>query len=366
MRILYDHQVFSLQNHGGASVYYYELAARLGPMPGIHVDVCLGLGRSVYPFAALQADGTRIVAWDSDMRPGLPRYAVNEFLTGAWCATAGKWDIYHSTLYRRMPTVRARRLVATNHDCIQERFPELFRDNGRVVRAKRKMYAQADIIICVSESSRRDVLRYYDLAPGKTRVLHQGMPKLERQPTKATEFNERLRRPYLLYVGARYAYKNFSALLDAYASGGFSRDYDLVVVGGGDLRPPEQRQLHALGIDRNVLLWTYVSDAILAEAYSGATLFVSPSLYEGFGLPPLEALSLGCPVLASNSASVPEICGDCACYFDPEIPGDLERGIRDTLNDPDREQRRNRGLQQANRYNWQKNAEGTLAIYQSL
>lgn len=366
MRILYDHQVFSLQNHGGGSVYYYELASRLGGLPGIEVDVCLGLSQSVYPFSSLKGTGTRVIGWDSGIRPGLARYAVNEMLTGAWCAAACRWDIYHSTLYRRMPLVRARRTVATNHDCTQERFPEFFRDNGRVVRAKRKLYQRADRVICVSESSRRDLLEFYDIDRERTCVVHQGVPQLQRCSEKAGEFIERVRRPYLLHVGARYAYKNFDGLLEAYAAGGFAGDFDLVVMGGGEFSPAESEQVKALGIEKNVMHWKYASEAVLAEAYSRAALFVSPSRYEGFGLPPLEALTLGCPVLASNSASVPEICGDCACYFDPTIPGDLERGLRDALNDPEREQRLSRGFQRASQYNWQRNAEGTLAVYESL
>jgi len=331
MRILYDHQVFSLQNYGGGSVYYYELASRLGQLPGIEVDVCLGMGRSVYPFPSLKGTGTRVIGWDSALRPGLLRYVANEVLTGAWCALATRWDIYHSTLYRRMPLVRARRTVATNHDCTQERFPDLFRDNGRVVKAKRKLYQCADLVICVSETSRRDLLEFYSIDRDRTCVIYQGVPQLHRCSEKAVKFIEKVRRPYLLHVGARYAYKNFDGLLEAYAAGSFAGEYDLVVVGGGEFTAREQERVKALGIEKNVLHWKYASEAILAEAYNRAALFVSPSRYEGFGLPPLEALMLGCPVLASNSASVPEICGDCACYFDPMVPGDLERGIREPV-----------------------------------
>lgn len=307
-----------------------------------------------------------MLGWDSGFRPGIARYGVNELLTGAWCAAAGPWDIYHSTLYRRMPLVRARRTVATNHDCTQERFPELFRDNGRVVRAKRKLYQRADRVICVSESSRRDLLEFYDIGRDQTCVIYQGVPQLLRCSEQAGEFIERIRRRYLLHVGARYAYKNFDGLLEAYAGGGFAKDFDLVVIGGGEFAQAEQERIRTLGIQKNVMHWKYASEAVLAEAYSRAALFVSPSRYEGFGLPPLEALTLGCPVLASNSASVPEICGDCACYFNPAIPGDLERGIRDALNDPEREQRLLKGFKRSSRYNWQKNAADTLGVYESL
>jgi glycosyltransferase involved in cell wall biosynthesis len=366
MRILYDHQVFSLQNHGGGSVYFYELAARLSRLEDIHVDVCLGFNRCLYPFHSLEKSKTRVLGWNVDLKPGLVRYALNEAVTGAWCLTAGPWDIYHSTLYRRMPSVRARRTVATNHDCTQERFPELFNDGKRVFRAKQKLYEQADAIMCVSESSRKDLLEFYGVDRAKTHVVHQGIPRLERATDQCQEFVAQLRRPYLLFVGARYSYKNFIGLLGAFSSGGFSKDYDLVVIGGGKFTEVEVNEIQRLGVSDSVLQWTFVNDAVLAEAYARAQLFVSPSLYEGFGLPPLEALSLSCPVLASNSASIPEICGDAALYFDPTRPGDLERGMRDALNDPGCQERIVLGLKTAATYSWQKNAEKTLEVYRML
>lgn len=366
MRILYDHQVFSLQNHGGGSVYFYELASRLSRLSSVHVDVFLGFNGCQYPFDSQKGGGLRVVGWKNGLRPGLSRYALNEIVTSPHCIFLGPWDIYHSTLYRRSPQVRARRTVATNHDCTQERFPELFNDADRVIRAKRRLYERADAIMCVSESSRKDVMEFYGVPPSKTHVVHQGVPRLARSPEQAQEFLARLRRPYILFVGARYSYKNFLGLLDAYSSGGFATDFDLAVVGGGEFTDAETSRIRQLGISESVLHWSYVSEAVLAEAYARAQLFVSPSLYEGFGLPPLEALSLSCPVLASNSASVPEVCGDAAIYFDPRQPGDLERGLRDALNDPDRQRRITLGLATAARYSWQTNAEKTLEVYRTL
>jgi glycosyltransferase involved in cell wall biosynthesis len=365
MRILYDHQVFSLQNYGGGSVYFCELASRLSQIDGIFVDVFLGFNRCRYPFV-LNRRQARVHGWKSSIPPGLLRYAMNEMVTSIQCVSSAPWDIYHSTLYRGMPAVRARRIVATNHDCTQERFPELFDDAGRVFRAKRRLYERADAIMCVSELSQKDLIEFYGVARSKTHVVHQGVPQLFRVPEQAQDFLAQLHRPYILFVGARYSYKNFRGLLYAYASGGFAKEYDLVVVGGGEFTEDEKGEMRRLGISESVAHWKYASAAILAEAYARAQLFVSPSLYEGFGLPPLEALSLGCAVLASNSASIPEICGDAATYFDPGREGDLERGLRDALNDPDRRQRIELGLRTVARYSWQKNAEGTLAVYRTI
>jgi len=366
MRILYDHQVFSLQNVGGASTYFYELASHLSRLPSESVSLYLGLQRSVQPFWSLKQYGARVMEWDSNMRPGLARYAVNEAVTSALCLAIGRFDIYHATLYRRMPMARARRLVATNHDCTHETFPDLFPDAQRVIEAKERLYDSADAIICVSESSRLDLIKFYNPDPAKIHVISLGLPRLRRDAIASQEFVASLRRPYLLFVGARHTYKNFGGLLKAFAHGGFVEDYDLVVIGGGKFSDRELDEIRSFGLSSAVIHWDFVSEPILAEAYARARLFVSPSLYEGFGLPPLEAMSLGCPVLASNSSSSPEVCGEAAFYFDPLCDGDLERGLCDALNDRDGQRRREIGTERAASFRWQTMAEETMAVYRGL
>lgn len=304
--------------------------------------------------------------WDTKLSPGLPRYALNELVTGVWSLAVGKWDIYHPTLYRRMPTVRSRRTVATHHDCVQERFPELFSDGARIIKAKRQLYDTADAIICVSESSRNDLLRYYDVERTKTHVIYHGVKLLERQFSKAHKFVAQLRRPYLLYVGARYAYKNFYGLLQAFEAGGFGHEFDLVVVGGGAFSEAERNEVRRLGLNDCVLHYGLVSEPELAEAYCRAHLFVYPSLYEGFGFPPLEAMSLGCPVLAARTSSIPEICRDAAYYFDPACPGDLKKSLYDTLNDFNPQVHITKGYERVSHYNWETCATRTLEIYGRL
>src|SRR4051812_25124775 len=173
MRILYDHQAFSLQNAGGASRYHFELARILSSRDDVSVSAYLGLNACVHPFGSLK--NARVLSVKSKLQPGVLRYAANELLTGVSALIAGKWDVYHPTLYRAMPCSRNRKIVVTHHDCTHERFPELFPNVDRVLSAKTKLYAQADSIICVSESSRRDLLRFYSIDPNKTFVIHHGM-----------------------------------------------------------------------------------------------------------------------------------------------------------------------------------------------
>lgn len=360
MHILYDHQVFSLQNAGGISRYYVELASRLSGLSS--VDVYIGLSNGVYSFAG----GPRIWNWKTTLRPGLSRYALNELLTGARALSSGHWDIYHPTLYRRMPWVRAQRTVATHHDCVQERFPELFSDRRRVMQAKRSLYAAADVIICVSNSSRDDLIAFYEVDRKKTKVIYHGVTRPARDSAKAGDFISRVKRSFLLYVGARHAYKNFVPFLRAYGSGGFAREFDLVVIGGGEFTDCERAEIRRLGLRGRVVQYASASEAVLAEAYCRAYLLVYPSLYEGFGFPPLEAMSVGCPVLAARTSSIPEVCGDAAVYFDPEKADGIENGLFAALNDYDRKARVARGLEVASRYDWQRCATETLELYHGL
>src|SRR5262249_48459972 len=131
------------------------------------------------------------------------------------------------------------------------------------------------------------------------------------------QLNRLARRQYLLYVGARGRYKNFGGLLTAFHDSGLHRSFDLFALGGGPPTDAEKATIAKLGITDAVIVIPRASDEFLSAAYAGATLFVYPSFNEGFGLPPLEAMSLNCPVLASQVSAIPEICGDAPFYFDP-------------------------------------------------
>jgi glycosyltransferase involved in cell wall biosynthesis len=272
--------------------------------------------------------------------------------------------VYHSTLYRCVPLVRARRMVATHHDCVHERFPELFPDAGKILRAKQRLYRDADAIICVSEASRKDLLFYYQVSAAKTRVIHHGVTPLPRCRDSAQKLRMRLRREYILFVGSRAPYKNFNALLRAFHGTGLYDSVDLLVLGGGPLTQEEGTMMSRLGLNDSVISMPAVSDCILGEAYAGARLFVYPSRCEGFGFPPLEAMAAGCPVLASNTSSIPEVCLDAPFYFDPEDQESFTRVLPVAVNDQEaRTQAINNGSKVASQYSWKRCGEQTLALY---
>ena len=364
MRILYDHQLFSRQSAGGASRYFFELLRYVAQVPEVEAELLMGMQHSAYPLRQLASANLRVTGVDGPALPGIWLYLANEALSNVLGGLRGTMDIYHPTLYRRVPIVRTRRVVATHHDCTQERFPREFRYADKVRRAKKSLYERADAILCVSEFCRKELLEFYDIDRSKTHVIHHGLSQLPRSPQAARSLQQHLRNDYLLYVGSRASYKNFHGLLQAFRETGLAESFDLLTLGGGALTTAEQSLIAQLGLTQSVICLPLVSDELLAEAYAGARLFVYPSLSEGFGFPPLEAMSLDCPVLASRVSSIPEVCQDAPFYFDPadqnSFAGELLRAMND---EPARQGVIARGREVAARYSWEKCGRETLAVY---
>jgi len=233
MRILYDHQVFSLQNVGGASRYHYELLRYLSTVPEVQTELFLGLNQTTYPFRELSSPTTRVVGVRAPLGPGMLRYALNEAWASAALVFDGRFDVYHATYFRRSPAIRARHIVTTHHDCTYEQFPHLFRDAAAVMRSKRTLFARVERIICISEASRRCLLEFYPVRAEQTCVVHHGMAPLPRSPQAEKQLRQHIRRGFLLYVGTRSAHKNFAALLQAFQQSCLYEDYDLLALGGG-------------------------------------------------------------------------------------------------------------------------------------
>jgi glycosyltransferase involved in cell wall biosynthesis len=247
---------------------------------------------------------------------------------------------------------------------IHERFHEMFSPNDDTISRKKAAILRADQIICVSESTRRDLLEYFDLPESKVAVVHHGFnPTTEVVPVPTAPVL--MDRPFLLYVGDRKNHKNFEGLLRVYASSSFlSKEFSLVCFGGGSFNAEELHLLNKCGCNDGHVVYAGCSDSVLFALYRQATAYVCPSKYEGFGIPLLEAMNAGCPVACSNTSSLPEVAGDAALYFDPY---DLE-SIRETLeflaeSDSRRAELQLMGRRRAALFSWDKCATETMALY---
>jgi glycosyltransferase involved in cell wall biosynthesis len=283
-------------------------------------------------------------------------------------------QLFHATEHL-LPPLRGVPTVLTVHDMIFRLFPEHQRRlNYWYLNATMPLYCRrADAIITVSESSKRDIVAHYGLDPAKVTVIYEAAsPEFAPGPPAAVEEARRrygLPERFLIHVGTIEPRKNLSRLVEALQR---LRDrglaVPLVVVGGkGWLYDDFFRRLEALEVRDAVHFPGYVPAADLPLLYSAATAAVTPSVYEGFGLPVLEAMACGTPVLSSNAASLPEMGGAAARYFDPYDVEAMAEAIGTVWTDGElRSEMRRQGLQQAARFSWERAARETLAVYARL
>ena len=233
-----------------------------------------------------------------------------------------------------------------------------------MIAAKRAAVNRADHIICISETTQRDLVRLYGIDPARTSVVYLGHSlTVEADAAKVQSGG---RRPSLLYVGYRGGYKNFMTLLQAYGSSPILREFELIAFGGHPLLRDEQNEIRRLGITDRVRFESG-SDRELAAHYQAATAFIYPSKYEGFGIPPLEAMSHGCPVVCSNAGAIPEVVGDAGLYFDPNNPEELRTELeRVVTTEALQADLRARGNERIAMFSWDKCAAETARIYREI
>ena len=255
------------------------------------------------------------------------------------------------------------------------RFPRAFNRANRLYLTVmgRAAVRRADHLLAISESTRQDLIKLLGAAPERVTVTYCGVdPSFRPLPADAVaRFRARHELPerFILYVGTLEPRKNVPRLLEAYARLVRAGDAPpLVIVGARGWRHASiDARLAALGLGERVRLLGYLPAADLPLCYNAADLFVYPSLYEGFGLPPLEALACGTPVVTSNTSSLPEAVGDVAVCVDPRDVGKLAAAMRQVLDDASlRARLRASGIDWAAGFTWQRMAEQTLAVYHRL
>lgn len=295
--------------------------------------------------------------------PVIPR--ARRFVRRLWVGR-GRGQVWHSTYYT-LPEQWDGAQAVTVHDMIHERFSHLFnRPEAAEFRArKRASILAADRIICVSETTRQDVQHFYGLDGARIRVIPHGCSDVFR-PLAGDDCPLTLpaAESFLLYVGSRAPYKNFHGLVRAYSAWP-GRDEVALIVVGQDWSADEGRLLRELGLAERVRLLTDVDDETLCVLYNRAAALVLPSFYEGFGIPLLEAMACGCPIVASRIPSTIEVAGDCPVYFEPTAMDSLWAALDLALSEGRDTARVQQGLQRVQRYSWDQAAQQTLEVYRS-
>jgi glycosyltransferase involved in cell wall biosynthesis len=363
VRIAFDSQIFALQRFGGISRYIVRLAEQLAASE--HAVKVVAPFHQNSHLEQAQAD---LVSGKS-VAPALRRATkfllpINHFV-GARAIAAFKPDIVHETYYAAQASSRAAPCVVTVHDMIHERYPEQFRAFGSTSNRKRAAVKRADHVICISHSTQRDLQHFFDVPAEKISVVHHGYEQFQSQGAAVTREGNR---PLILYVGLRGGYKNFAALVGAFASSARLRaDFDLVAFGGGAFSNDEQLALRAAGLRPEQARQVSGADSVLGGLYKQAAAFVYCSKYEGFGLPPLEAMAQGVPVVSSKTSSMPEVIGDAAEFFDPESSEDLAGALERVVYSSARAAALvTLGEQRLTQFSWRRCALETAASYARL
>lgn len=364
MNIIYDYQIFSAQRYGGISRYFVELIhhivdsgkAKVSVISPIYVNAYLATTPRLVRVVGLKMPVVRFT--------GRFYRAINQLLSGVLLRWS-KPDLVHETYFSGKSTMGAPyKRVLTVYDMIHELLPEEFAENDTTAKAKAKAVGYADHVICISERTRSDLIDILKVPREKTSVVYLGFSLR----TSGSKTYIPVRRAFLLYVGARGGYKNFACLLRTYAANTrLKNEFDLLAFGGGEITDDENKLIRQLGIPKENLQLIHGGDDVLEGLYRRAAVFIYPSLYEGFGIPPLEAMSFNCPVVCSNTSSIPEIVGDAAVLFDPKSSEELDKSLISVLYDEGlRKTLIARGQERVKQFSWEKCARQTMAIYHKV
>jgi glycosyltransferase involved in cell wall biosynthesis len=364
MKIVYDYQIFGNQRYGGISRYFHEISKIIPTIEGDSVEIFAPLYINEY---IRHSDTVRLTGIKSP-RPKFTNLAtrlINSSLTRLRSYSTHRADIFHETYYSLLDCApRSAKRIITVYDMIHERFPDSFPREDATHHAKLSALDRANHIICISENTRRDLIEATSIPFEKTSVVHLGhsltaMSRSELPPI--------IKVPYLLYVGAREGYKNFEGLLAAYARSNLRDEFSLVCFGGGNATLRESFLIQSFGIKPANIIFLSGSDNTLSSLYASASALAYPSLYEGFGIPPLEAMSFGCPVACSNTSSMPEVVGDAAELFDPNDLDSMCMALERVLLSTHRSQQLVAlGYERIKRFSWEKCARETLDTYKRV
>jgi glycosyltransferase involved in cell wall biosynthesis len=366
MNIIYDAQVFSFQEFGGISRYFVQLFNSLKQKTGINNYLPIKYSNNFYLDEITNLRHSKFFPdkrfkGRNSLMDKLNQYGVRKFVKNF-----NEPYIFHPTYFNPyfLKFINHNPFVITVYDMTHEIYSDTFKWFDPTSRNKKIVVNKADSIIAISENTKKDIVEHFKIDPQKIKVIY-----LANSINPETSAKNILKLPgnYLLFVGQRYSYKNFDLFVKA--SKPLLKEFKdlfLLCAGGGSFSNEELKTFDEYGISDKIIQMN-VDDNTLAAMYSNAKAFVFPSLYEGFGIPVLEAFACGCPVILSNRSSLPEVGGDAALYFEPESIDDLEVKLSTILlNEEIGKDLVQKGFEREKLFSWEKTAEETLNVYRNL
>jgi glycosyltransferase involved in cell wall biosynthesis len=287
-------------------------------------------------------------------------------------------ELFHAPHYV-LPLLTPCTSVVTIHDCIHLRFPQYLPSRLGYAYARAQMWSathRAARVITVSEASKRDILRYFRVVESRIDVIYNAIDERFWQPPDPEAIDlvrqrYRLDAPFVLYAGNIKPHKNLERLIESFhllRQNPEFKDVQLLIIGDEISKYATlRRAVHRHKLHKHVRFFGFVPDRTLAALYRLANVFVFPSLYEGFGLPPLEAMASGTPVITSNVSSLPEVVGNAAIMIDPYEPAAIADAMRRVLTDATlRADLQRRGLARAREFSWERSVQRVREIYREV
>ena len=329
LTVLYDYQHFSEQKYGGISRYFANIMTEIEARDDIKYKLAAVRSKNYYirdvPLLLNNRTG------DFFLKGKVKREIKWNSLYSKYLLKENDFDVFHPTYYHPYFLNYIKKpFVVTVHDMIHEKYPEVFNKHDMPVAAfKKQIVAKASKVIAISQSTKNDLIDILHVPEEKIEVIHHG---IRLQEFKSVPLALDIPKDFILYVGDRNPYKNFNRFAEAMGEiMNKYKDVFLVCTGGARFTLDEVKLLTKLNIIHRCFRIN-VTDIELNALYQHALAFVFPSLYEGFGLPVLEAFQNNCPVIASNTSSLPEVCSDAAAYFNPNDTSAIAGAIDEVLN----------------------------------
>jgi glycosyltransferase involved in cell wall biosynthesis len=367
VKILYDYQTFSLNEYGGISRYFHEISTRIADSDDFDVEIVCPL--YIDKFFKNHPSSRKLVR-------GIPvnrfpktnalRKLLNENLSNLLASISGA-DVVHETYYGTKSIGGKNAVkVITVYDMIHEKFLFTTEAEKNFIRTKTEAIKRANHVICISENTKKDLIE-------RLQIDEKNISTIYLAHTPSNSFNETIvhlpliNNPYLLYVGNRGEYKNFMQLLKAYSeSQNIKKDFQLVCFGGGKFSKQEMSEISRMQLQDKVIQISGDDDR-LARLYRSAVAFIYPSLYEGFGIPLLEAMYYDCPVICSNISSIPEVVGNAGQFFDPSNSDSIINSIEKIIySEEARNNLKSLGRERIKQFSWDLCAQQTKSVYQSF
>ncbi len=397
MKVLFDHQIFFQNQYGGIPKIFFEIFDR---MEERKLDYECSVDLSNYSKGEIYSKSRKELInkppWFSlytiykivkkvlnifhlslpefilNRESGLIRFSLKNQIgkinrNVIKDLTYNKYSVFHATYYRdyflESLLESKTKFVLTVHDCVHELFPNYYGRKNFIIKNRERLCLAADHIVCVSESTKSDLLKIYpNIQKEKVSVIYNA-GDLSKEPTEGKKYFEQ---DFILFVGNRGEYKNFVFLLEAFAK---ITDNNLLLVcaGGKDLNANEKVHLEKLNLQPRVVHMPFAEESTLANLYRQAKLFIYPSLYEGFGIPILESMSVGCPVLCSDIKVFREIANGAAAFFNPSEINSLVRQLQILLDsEKERETLRKKGYERVKDFSWKNCSDAYIEIYNKL